>query len=217
MHDKRNASILSTCDFSVLLGVHNMSNEDEEGRISLNVNAINIHPDWNVNVDSYDADIAVLELVEAVKFNQFIRPICIPDVESVVASASTGTVIGFGKTETGTISDVAKMLEIPIYGYKNCTKHSPDHQNLISHRTFCGGSADGSGVCDGDSGSGVYVQYNSDYYLRGLVSSSFSNVVLQCDVNKVAIFTDVPKFYGWIKSGGLDVHAENTNRPRNWG
>ncbi|KAL7012718.1 hypothetical protein ACKWTF_015001 [Chironomus riparius] len=215
MNEKKNAHKFTSCDFSVLLGVHNLSIANEQGRILVDVNAIHIHPDWDVHSDSYDADIAVLELAEAVKFNKFVRPICVPDVESGAAGASLGTVIGFGKTEAGTISDVAKKIEISIYDFKNCSEHSSDHRSLISHRTFCGGSADGRGVCDGDSGSGVYVIHSLAYYLRGIVSSSFNNVILQCDVQREAIFTDVPKFYGWIKSGGLDVHAENTNRRRN--
>ena len=215
MNEKQDAYKFTTCDFSVLLGVHDLSKSDEEGRISVNVNDINIHSDWDVNSDSYDADIAVLELAEEVTFNKFVRPICVPDVESGVAGSSIGTVTGFGKTEVGVISNVAKKLEIPIYNFKNCTKYSSDHRSLVSHRTFCGGTADGRGVCDGDSGGGVYVKHNRAYYLRGLVSSSLMNVDLECDVDRVAVFTDVPKFYGWIKSGGLDVHAENTNRPRN--
>lgn len=212
MNDKRDAHKFNTSDFLVQLGVHDLSNSNEEGRISATVNDIRIHPEWNVHVDSYDADIAILELSNEVGFNKFIRPICVPEASSNVASATTGTVIGFGITEKGTISDVAKKLEIPIFDYMNCSKHSSDHRSLISPRTFCGGSADGNGVCSGDSGSGVYIADNMAYYLRGLVSSSLTNIFLQCDVNRQAIFTDVTKFFGWIKSGGLDIHAENRQR-----
>jgi len=216
MNGKQDYHKFNTCDFSVQLGVHNISNTNEQGRISVSVNSIHIHPDWNVDVESYDADIAILELANEINYNKFIRPICIPEVESAVARASSGTVVGFGNTENRTISDVANKLEIPIYDYKNCSKHSSDHRSLISPRTFCGGSADGHGVCSGDSGTGVYVPYNNAaYYLRGIVSSSLPNIVGECDVTRQAIFTDVPKFYGWIKSGGLDAHAENRNRPRN--
>jgi len=215
MNGKQNFYKFNTCDFLVHLGVHNYSNTNEEGRISVSVNDIHIHPDWNVDVESYDADIAVLELANEINYNKFIRPICIQEVESEVAEASRGTVVGFGKNENGKISDIANKLEIPIYDYKNCSKLSSDHRSLISPRTFCGGSANGQGVCDGDSGTGVYVPYKNAYYLRGIVSSSLNNIYNECDVDRKAIFTDVPNFYGWIKSGGLDKHAENRNRPRN--
>ena len=211
MKGKRNRHEFNTGDFSVLLGVHDLSkkinywvNEEEEGRSTGCAKAIHVHPDWNVHVDSYDADIAVLELVNEVQFDKFIRPICIADRKSEVAKARSGTVVGFGITETGRISDVANKLDIPIYDYHNCTEHNIDHRCLVSARTFCGGPADGSGVCLGDSGGGVYVPDNRRFYLRGIVSASLFNAVLQCDVDREAIFTDVTRFYDWIKSGGLD-------------
>jgi len=209
MTKKDNTHKFTTCDFSVRLGVHNLSNANEEGRISASVNAIYIHPDWDVNMNSNDADIAVLELANDVVFNKFVRPICVPDVDSDVARVSNGTVIGFGKTETGFLSDVTKKLEIPFYDFKNCTTHSSDHTTFVSARTFCGGTSDRRGVCDGNSGGGVYVKHGGRFYLRGLVSFGLLNADLECDVETDAVFTDVPKFYGWIKSGGLDQHAAN--------
>ena len=216
MKGKGNTHKFNTGDFSVVLGVHDLSKfwENEEGRSTACANTIHIHPDWNVHVDSWDADIAVLELVNEVQFNKFIRPICIADRKSEVAKAQSGTVVGFGKTENGRISDIANKLDIPIYDYLNCTEHSEQHRSLVSHRTFCGGPADGRGVCLGDSGGGVYVSHNRRFYLRGLVSASLFNAVQQCDVDRDAIFTDATKFYGWIESGGLDVHAANRSGQR---
>ena len=204
MKGKRSTHEFNTGDFKVLLGVHNLKNYWEEGRSTACVNTIHVHPDWNVEVDSWDADIAILELVNEVQFNKFIRPICIADRKSEVAKAQSGTVVGFGKTESGIISDIANKLEIPIYDYLNCTKHSEQHRTLVSARTFCGGSADEHGVCSGDSGGGVYAPHNRRFYLRGLVSASLYDIFLNCDVYEKAIFTDVTKFYDWVKDGGLD-------------
>lgn len=192
-----------------MLGVHNHKMSEETGRISVKVNFIYIHPDWNIYSESYDADIAVLELEREVVFNKFIQPICIPDIDSNVGKFTRGIAVGFGINEHDTISDVANKLKIPIYNYENCTEHSEDHASLISPRTFCGGPANKSGVCSGDSGSGVYVVYKRKYYLRGIVSSALPNEVNECDVERVAVFTDVPNFYGWIKHGGLDTCANN--------
>ena len=210
MRDKQSEDRLRTDDFSAMLGVHNHKLSEETGRILVKVKYIYIHPDWDAYSESFDADIAVLELVREVGYNKFIRPICIPDINSEVGKFSRGIAVGFGITENDTISDIANKLKIPIYDHEKC---SEDHQPLISDRTFCGGSADGSGVCNGDSGSGVYVIYKRKYYLRGIVSSSLPNEVNECDVNREAVFTDVPKFYGWIKHGGLDTCANNKQDP----
>ena len=209
MKGKRNSHKFNTGDFSVLLGAHNLTKDNyydkEEGRISECVNTINVHPDWNVHVENYwDADIAFLELANEVQFSPFIRPICIDDRRSKVAKARSGTVVGFGITENGTISNIANKLEIPIYDHLNCTKHSERHHGLVGHRSFCGGTADGRGVCLGDSGGGVYVNYNGRSYLRGLVSSALHSVEEQCDFNETAIFADVTKYYDGIKKGKWD-------------
>jgi len=135
-----------------------------------------------------------------VQFNNFIRPICIANEESELAQALRGMVVGFGFNENRILSDIANKLEVPIRSYHLCTSYSRDYHSFISSRTFCGGPADGRGVCDGDSGSGVYVLYNDQFYLRGLVSASLVNEYNQCDIHKEAIFADVTKYYDWIKS-----------------
>ncbi|XP_070504773.1 transmembrane protease serine 9-like [Chironomus tepperi] len=199
-------------DIKVLLGVHNLSSRYEIGRVTFAVKSINIHPDWNINVQTFDADIAILELDSEITFNNYIQPICLAQPESSVASNSSGVVIGFGRSENKGIEDVAKILEIPLIDYHKCSE-GEDHRHLISPRTFCGGTKDGRGVCDGDSGSGVYVKHNGRTYLRGIVSSSLSTVY-ECDVNKYAVFTEVTKFYDWInyENGDLKVTTLGTRR-----
>jgi len=140
-----------------------------------------------------------LELANEVQFNNYIRPICLADEESEVAKTTSGTVVGFGLNGNGTLSDIANKLEVPIRSYHRCTSYSRDHHSYISYRTFCGGPADGRGVCSGDSGGGVYVLHNDQFYLRGLVSASLMNNLNQCDIHKEAIFTDVTKYYDWIE------------------
>jgi len=193
-------------DISVLLGVHNYSKPQEEGRISATVSSINTHQHWNTNVQSYDGDIAILKLTNEVQFDHLIRPICLADEESEIVKAIHGTVVGFGLTEDGTLSDVAKKLDIPIRDFHNCTSHSSDHETFATARTFCGGPANGSGVCQGDSGGGVYVIHNNTFYLRGFVSSALINALNECDTKREAIFTDVTQYYDWIQRGGLMRH-----------
>ena len=198
MKGKHDSHVFNTCDFSVQIGVHNHTKINENERISTSINSIEIHSGWNTDVSSWDADIAILELSKEIKFNNLIRPICINNEHSEMIKVTNGIVVGFGLNELEKISNVANKLEIPIKNYHNCTKISSDYHGFISARTFCGGSADGRGVCGGDSGAGVYVFYQHQFYLRGLVSASLLNNYLKCDVTKEAIFTDVTQFYDWI-------------------
>jgi len=180
------------------LGVHNLDDNFEDGRISVAVRNISIHYDWHPNAPSYDADIAVLELIREVQFDEFIQPICLVEPNSVAASVSLGIVAGFGKSEHRETENIARVINVPIYNYKHCTS---DHHSMISHRTLCGGYANGTGVCKGDSGSGLIVLHDGIYYLRGIVSSSLYASTYECDVNKFSVFTDITEFSSWIKTG----------------
>jgi len=182
-----------------LLGVHNLQKKDSSLSISADIESIYVHKHWNIDVESFDGDIAILKLVDEIQFNNFVRPICLADEYSKVIEVSTGIVVGFGLTENGTPSEIANKLEIAITDYHSCIAKNPDISTFASGRTFCGGPADGRGVCSGDSGSGVYVKHNEIFYLRGLVSSSLVNKNFQCDTYKQAIFTDVTQYHRWIK------------------
>ena len=216
MRGKRNSHELYPSNITVLIGVHNVSKLNEEGRVNASVKAIHVHPDWNVDVDAYDADIAVLELENEIRFTNFIQPICLNDSESLIAVTTDGIVAGFGRTENRKYSNVAKKLEIPILSYHNCTKNKRKLHQFVSARTFCGGPGDGRGVCDGDSGSGLYVTYGDSYYLRGIVSASLMNTVNECNVDTFAVFTDAAKHTEWIRSFGNPNHklgSEVTSTP----
>ena len=125
-----------------------------------------------------------------------------------MAQATEGIVIGFGKTETGTTSNIAKKIVAPIKSFHDCVKEKQNLKPFLTARTFCGGPGDGRGVCEGDSGSGFYVFHENRYYLRGITSASTLNSVNECDVNTLAIFVDATDYCGWIQSGGLNKYAQ---------
>ena len=170
----------------------------EVERLLCAVQAVNVHPGWNTTTKAYDADIAVLILESEVTFNKYIKPICMPN--SNVAAITTGIVVGFGKSEDTTKihENIPKMLETPIHSNEDCFFHDYRLVKLSSKRTFCGGSGDGTGVCRGDSGSGLFVTYESASYLRGIVSSSIIGGRYGCDIDTYSVFTDVTKYVSWI-------------------
>jgi len=191
-------------DIVVILGAHNLSDTLEIGKITAGVKATHVHHDWNPHVDSFDADIAILELSNQIHFDQYIQPICLAEPDSVAASINFGYVVGFGKSERADKEEIARVIETPIHSYRVCGTNSSDHQPLLSNRAFCGGYANGTGVCTGDSGSGLIVIHEGIYYLRGIVSSSLGGRIEGCNLYQYSIFTDILGFFGWIKSGKDD-------------
>ncbi|CAG9812257.1 unnamed protein product [Chironomus riparius] len=204
LEGKRGLYHFDARDISVILGAHNISQSHEKGKITVGLKATHIHHEWNPNVDSYDADIAILELENEIPFTQFIQPICIVKPGSEIANKTFGYVTGFGKSERADIEDIARLVKTPIHSYQDCGAENKILQSLISNRAFCGGFANGTGVCTGDSGSGLIVVHENRHYLRGIVSASLYGGINGCNLNEYSIFTDVLGFYGWIRTGKDD-------------
>ena len=187
-------------DIIVLLGVYDLNNPYEAGRFNFPIQNIKIHPDWNPNADSYNADIAVLVLEHEIIFWSSVQPICLPD--SKIVAITKGYVVGYGvsEDETKVHENIPKVIETPIQKNEDCFVKDKSLAKLSSNQTFCGGTGTGVGVCKGDSGSGLVVNYTGTYYLRGIVSSGLKGGKYVCDVDTYSIFTDVTKYIDWINS-----------------
>jgi secreted trypsin-like serine protease len=199
MHGKDNTHKFLARDISVILGAHNLTKTHEQGKMTIGVESIELHAEWNTKSASYDADISILTLTDVVSFTRFIQPICLMDSDSEVAKIKSGYSTGYGKSEkVANNENILKSVETPIANSNEECFYTNDLLVQISSiRTFCGGSRGGAGVCLGDSGNGMFIEHSQTYYLRGIVSASlYSNN--DCDVHNHAIFTDVLKFNEWI-------------------
>jgi secreted trypsin-like serine protease len=203
MEGKQRSHVFEPKDIFVILGAHNLEVRHEDQRITSSVHAIHVHHDWNPYVASFDADIAILELASDVHFNNYIQPICIAAPDSVAALKTDGLVVGFGRSEHRTIENIARVITSPIHSPQICAGSS-DHESLLTHRTFCGGFPNGTNVCEGDSGSGLMVNHNGIYYLRGIVSSALYDPIRGCNINSYSVYTDILEFYSWITTGKDD-------------
>ncbi|XP_070502074.1 coagulation factor X-like [Chironomus tepperi] len=187
-------------DLSVHLGVHKLDNPNETGRKSYAVLSIDIHNQFNPQEEDLDADIAVLKLSVDVAFSDWIQPVCIAKIMAPLKNFHDGVVVGFGRTEkSGRHSNVPTKVSIPIRDRGDCYNEFPSLKNIASHRTFCGGYADGTGACTGDNGGGLTVVQDNVHYLRGIVSASIHGTDYGCDVQSYAIYTDVKNFITYLK------------------
>jgi secreted trypsin-like serine protease len=142
----------------------------------------------------------MLELEIEIKFNYFIQPICLWE-SFYQPSVPSGIIVGYGKSEDESKGheNVPKVLNVPLIDQVRCFLNNPSLAGISSDRTFCAGSADGTGACLGDSGGGLIVKFSNAFYLRGIVSSSLRKGQ-SCDVNTYSVYTDVLKYKNWIKT-----------------
>lgn len=190
----------------VYLGRYNIKKWiSEEGSQMMESSMAVIHPDYMKGKGvSFDADIAIIVLTKQVKFNEFIRPICLwtesSDVENIVGKV--GTVIGWGSDENGQVlTNKPRKVLSPIVSDSICLRSSETFRYITSNRTFCAGRQDGSGPCHGDSGSGLAIQINNIWVLHGIVSMGVLEPgVNKCNLKEFVVFTDVAKYKHWIKA-----------------
>lgn len=187
-------------DVLALFGSHDLSAYLEIGRIALSPNQIYIHDNWNHLRESYDADVSLLEFDEgSIHFGAYIQPICLWESEDE-PTVTDGLVTGWGKSEDR-IKDhenLPKLVKALIQSNEDCFLDEGKLLDLSSRRTFCAGLRNGSGVCTGDSGGGLFITVDGVFYLKGIVSSSLIKDE-GCDVSKNAVYTNVLKFKDWIE------------------
>lgn len=183
-----------------LFGAYDLSNPYEIGRIAQSPKKITLHEEWNPNTVNYDADISLLEFEKGSIFDGsvYIHPICLW-AAALEPLEKEGLVTGWGKSENPSKmhENKPKLTNAPIQSNDDCFFESERLLGISSRRTFCAGTRNGSGICHGDSGGGLFLNIDGIYYFKGIVSSSLIKDE-KCDVTNFAVYTNVLKFKDWI-------------------
>ena len=181
----------------IFLGKYDLNDAVERGSVPVYPSDIQIHPDWSIYTDRYDADIAIIIIENPVPLSQHIFPACLWN-EIEEPSEEHGYIVGWGKTETGSNAFSSKPRQVKVKMVVNevCLLDNPKFATISSNRTFCAGGQ-GAGPCTGDSGGGYFIKVERKWFLRGVVSASFVENGF-CDVNSYAVFTNTILYKDWI-------------------
>ncbi|XP_058457821.1 transmembrane protease serine 9-like isoform X2 [Malaya genurostris] len=196
----------------VLLGGHELGAEDECVQ-EMTVQNIYVHDEYRLG--DYRHDIAAVELTERVSFTQRILPVCVDLSEREDSSFFKlhGKVAGWGYTEYDSVSNWLRMTELPFVNYTTCLASNPPvFSQTIYEGMFCAGYANGTSVCNGDSGGGL-VSFSRDHWvLRGIVSFTAlrDGEKTICDSEEFAGFTKVRFYRDWL--GGILNATDSTDR-----
>lgn len=72
-----------------------------------------LHPDWNFDSPSFDADLAIISLGEEIAFTDYIQPVCLPNgLQNVVGIR--GTVAGFGVDRDNTLVNTNRPKHVNL-------------------------------------------------------------------------------------------------------
>ncbi|EZA58008.1 hypothetical protein DMN91_006570 [Ooceraea biroi] len=172
------------------------------------VESIELQSAYQDHENNYGSDIALLILKKAVTINSIVRPVCVPwrSDAALVESQKTGglgLVAGMGLTENDTFSSVLRLTTMKIVSDDECRENqNRDFWKYLTYTTFCAGWANGTGVCNGDSGGGLVLQRpnSSIWEIHGVVSVSPRKLgTSTCDPNFYTVFTKVFMYTDWIR------------------
>jgi dynein heavy chain len=157
-----------------------------------------------------DSDIAILVLETPAVLTFYVRPVCYPQAsnsfleEYQLNQGNMGVVLGWGLTENGTLSEELRMTELPVVSAATCAESHPDFfASMTRSTTFCAGYKNGTGVCNGDSGGGMYFKAitrgHTRWYIQGLVSYGVPQQgSRRCASRHYAVFTRVGRYGDWL-------------------
>ncbi|XP_053683596.1 enteropeptidase-like [Sabethes cyaneus] len=144
-------------------------------------------------------DIALIKLSTIIRFTDYVQPACMNVEPDIIGRY--GTVVGWGLTESDETSPILKKVDIPVIDPVACLKTDRVlFGQTINDGLFCAGYTNGTGVCNGDSGGGLFFPRGNRWFLGGIVSfsqarSAGSN---KCYMKGYGAFTKVQHYITWI-------------------
>ncbi|XP_033927490.1 transmembrane protease serine 12 [Melopsittacus undulatus] len=161
-----------TSTWRAVLGVHNLG-QPRAHTTRRYLRSIVVHPGFKR--DTFENDIALLELSTAVRYGSTIQPICLLPTHWYPHSHS-GTqcfISGWGRTkEQGKISAVLQEAQVEIIPSEVCNSDDA-YRGLVNDNMICAGSLwGGTDTCQGDSGGPLacYHPPTNRFYLLGIAS-----------------------------------------------
>ncbi|XP_059722703.1 chymotrypsin-C-like [Haemorhous mexicanus] len=187
--------ISSSMTYRVVLGMQDLSEDDEPGSVAVGVEKMIVHEDW----DSYLIinDIALVKLAEEVQETDTIRAACLPAADKILPNNYPCYVTGWGRIRTnGPLATILQQALLPVVDYKTCSKWDWWGSLVLETMVCAGGDGVVSG-CQGDSGGPLNCQRDDGIWeVDGIVSFGSS---LGCNLKKKpTVFTRVSAYIDWI-------------------
>lgn len=134
--------------------------------VTIDAQKVIVHSLYNDNDKDYD--IAMVKLKNPVEFNDFIKPVCLPDVETKFVAGKFCTVTGFGAlAENGPQTRKLQQANVPLVDFGQCKRK----YRGLTDRMLCAGYDQGRiDSCQGDSGGPLVCSQGGKYFLAGVVS-----------------------------------------------
>ncbi|XP_062551220.1 ovochymase-2-like [Armigeres subalbatus] len=158
-----------------------------------------IHVPENPTHHRLTCDIALLELSTVVEFNEYIQPACL--IEKLDLTGEYGLAIGWGLSENDEATYRLKNVLMPVVSAIRCLESDRlFFGHTLTEDVFCAGYTNGTAVCNGDSGGGLFFQQGNAWFIGGIVSfSQYEPNSNRCNPHGYGAFMKVFSYLHWIK------------------
>ena len=180
----------STSNWNVIVGAHAKTDRSRSFKVVRSY----IHESYNSN--TFENDIAILELNGDINYDNAAQPVCIPSTD--VTAGTSVRVSGWGTLSSGG-SSPSKLQEVTvnIIADSDCSKSSAYGSEFKPNSMVCAGvDVGGKDSCQGDSGGPLVENKSGKHYLDGVVSWGYGCAV----AGKPGVYTRVYKYKTWIEN-----------------
>ncbi|XP_029070291.1 mannan-binding lectin serine protease 1 isoform X3 [Monodon monoceros] len=130
--------LLSPSAFKIIMGKHWRYRSDENEQ-SLNVKQIFLHPLYNPN--TFENDVALVELSKSPVLNDFVMPICLP--QGPPQEGAMVIVSGWGKQFLQRFPETLMEIEIPVVDHRICQEAYTPLKKKVTRDMICAGEKEG--------------------------------------------------------------------------
>lgn len=174
---------------SVNVGDYDLSSSDDAPNIIRNVDSYKQHQRYII--DTYENDIAVITLSDAVPFESLTTVVLAP-VNSDLPDGTTVCVMGWGRLQyEGAKPTTLQKLCMPSVNRSECQRPL---SHIVNESMVCAGGREGQDACVGDSGGPLMMQLGNYEVICGVVSFG-----KKCGLKDVyGVYTRVGLFVPWL-------------------
>ncbi|XP_038623398.1 kallikrein-13-like isoform X1 [Tachyglossus aculeatus] len=179
-------------NYTVLLGKHNLTGEQEPGQQSRWVQRSVPHPSYQSSPThhNHDHDIMLLRLSRPIKFSNTIRPLALA-TDNGLPPGTPCLVSGWGSTTSPEVNypNSLQCADIQLRSDVECHQVYPGR---VTPNMLCAGTQEGGkDSCEGDSGGPLVCNGR----LQGIISWGD----FPCgQPNRPGVYTRVPRYLKWI-------------------
>ncbi|KAK5643986.1 hypothetical protein RI129_007831 [Pyrocoelia pectoralis] len=152
------------------------------------------HPEFNGSYDNGN-DIGLVRLSRDVQYSEYVRPICLPNQESVelrddeeLAVSGWGTLGDFKN-----LTEIKKKISVKLVALDECQEKFKTVRVTVGPNVLCALERNFV-TCRGDSGGPLMRSVKNQWEAIGVLSFG-----LRCDRGYPALYTDILKYINWIK------------------